>query len=97
LGLSDVRGKGASPSRTALGRQRKAAMRMWVVVWGLSLAATIISPIPVQATCTITGPYTVNCDGTTYRAVDDECVYFVDLAAHSAAHPGVSLPDLKKT
>jgi hypothetical protein len=49
------------------------------------------------ADCTITGDYTLDCNGTTYRAVDDEGVCFVDLAAHNAAHPGVPLPDLKKT
>ena len=49
------------------------------------------------ADCSITGPYTIECDGVTYRAVEDECVFYVDLAAHTAAHPGVPLPDLKKT
>src|SRR4029078_11986760 len=50
-----------------------------------------------RAVCTITGGQTVSCDGVTYRAVDDECVHYVDLAAFNAAHPGVPLPSLKKT
>ncbi len=48
------------------------------------------------ADCTITGDDTIECSGTTYRAVDDECVHYVDLAAHTANHPGVPLPDLAK-
>ncbi|MCP4249620.1 MAG: hypothetical protein GY778_21475, partial [bacterium] len=43
------------------------------------------------------GDDTVDCGGTTYRAVEDEYVHYVDLAAHNANHPGVPLPDLKKT
>lgn len=49
------------------------------------------------AACTATGPYTIDCNGVTYRAVDDECVYYVDLAAFNAQHPGVPLPSIKKT
>jgi len=45
----------------------------------------------------ITGPYTVSYNGKTYRAVDDECVHYVDLDAYNASHPGIPLPDLKKT
>lgn len=48
------------------------------------------------AVCTVTGDFTIDCDGVVYRAVDDECVHYVNLAAHNAAHPGVALPDLKK-
>lgn len=44
----------------------------------------------------VTGTYTISFNGKTYRAVDDECVYYVDLDAHNAAHPGVALPDVKK-
>ncbi len=50
----------------------------------------------VSAVCSVTGDFTISCDGVTYRAVDDECVHYVDLAAHDAAHPTVALPDLKK-
>jgi hypothetical protein len=49
------------------------------------------------AACTISGDFTIECDGVTYRAVDDEAVYFVDLAEHNANHPGVPLPTPKKT
>ncbi len=68
--------------------------------WALwtSLAGVILTGASrAGAVCTITGDYTIECDGTVYRAVDDECVYFVDLAAHNAAHPDTPLPDLKKT
>ena len=51
----------------------------------------------MAADCTITDDHTIDCDGTTYRAVDEECVHYVDLAAHNANHPGVPLPELKKT
>ena len=68
-----------------------------VAAVGLCLISSWILPGRAAAVCTMTGPYTIECDGVVYRAVDDECVHFVDLAAHNAAHPGVPLPDLKKT
>lgn len=49
------------------------------------------------AACVVTGDYTIEFNGVTYRSVDDECVYYVDLAAHNAGHPNVPLPALKKT
>lgn len=49
------------------------------------------------SSCVVTGDYTISCGGVTYRAVDDECVYYVDLNAHNANHPGVPLPSPKKT
>lgn len=71
-------------------------MRMRFVLAGL-IAAAAMQAMPAHAECTITGPYTISCDSVTLRAVDDECVYYVDLAAHSAAHPGVPLPTPKRT
>lgn len=55
-----------------------------------------VGPI-CSADCTITGPYTIQYNGITYRAVDDECVHYVNLDAHNTNHPGIALPDLKKT
>lgn len=65
----------------------------------LGLLLGLGSPWVQRATaqCQVTGNYTINCGGVVYRAVDDECVHYVDLAAHNASHPGVPLPDLKKT
>ena len=69
--------------------------------WGCLFAAAVLLILawfsPVVADCTVSGDYTVACGGVTYRAVDDECVHYVDLAAHNANHPGIPLPDLKKT
>ncbi|HOA73686.1 MAG TPA: hypothetical protein PL151_08140 [Phycisphaerae bacterium] len=52
--------------------------------------------LPAAGQCVITGDYTINCNGTIYRAVDDECVHYVDLVAHQATYPSVALPTLKK-
>lgn len=60
------------------------------------LVAFLLGASRAFAICSVTGDFTIDCDGVTYRAVDDECVHYVDLAAHNAAHPGVALPDLKK-
>jgi PKD repeat protein len=62
----------------------------------LALAAFLVSTGGAWAVCTVTGDFMIDCDGVVYRAVDDECVHYVNLAAHNAAHPGVTLPDLKK-
>ncbi len=71
-------------------------MRIRSVARGVFVASVLVSAARA-APCQITGDYTISCDGTTYRAVDDECVHYVDLAAFQAAHPGVPLPELKKT
>ena len=63
----------------------------------VSMLALLLPIHRADAACTITGDETINCDGVTYRAVDDECLHYVDLAAFNAAHPGVPLPSLKKT
>lgn len=49
------------------------------------------------ASPTILGDYTMAFNGVTYRAVDDECIYYVDMQVHNANHPGVALPDPRKT
>ncbi len=67
------------------------------IIPALACLAVLAQHDPTLAVCTITGDETLDCNGTAYRAVDDECVYYVDLAAHNAAHPGVPLPALKKT
>ncbi len=62
------------------------------------MVIALTGPVAVaHAICTITGNQTIDCDGITYRAVDDECLHYVDLAAFNAAHPGVPLPALRKT
>ncbi len=60
------------------------------------LTSLLLPVSQVSAVCIVTGDFTIECDGVTYRAVDDECLHYVDLAAHNAAHPGIALPDLKK-
>jgi PKD repeat protein len=85
---------GARGRATRVGRKELSMRRTLAICAGfLAVAGTG----RVLAVCSIAGPNTITCDGTTYRAVDDECVHYVDLAAYNAAHPGVPLPDLKKT
>jgi hypothetical protein len=62
----------------------------------LALMVLLMAAARVSAVCSVTDDFTISCDGVTYRAVDDECVHYVDLAAHTAAYPGVALPDLRK-
>jgi len=45
----------------------------------------------------IVGPYTIQYNGTIYRAVDDQGIFFVDLDQFQAEHPDVPLPDLSHT
>ncbi len=63
----------------------------------IAFSVLLISTETVFANCTATGNETIDCSGTIYRAVDDECVHYVDLNAHNANHPGVALPVLDKT
>jgi hypothetical protein len=60
------------------------------------LAWLLLSSAGASAVCTVTGDFTISCSGVTYRAVDDECIHYVDLAAFNTAHPGIPLPSLKK-
>ncbi len=69
---------------------RRIALRALI---GLSL----VSGTRAAADCTIVSDETITCEGITYRAVDEESVYYVDLLLHNTSHPGVPLPDLKKT
>ena len=72
-------------------------MRSRFPVVCVALLTGFLPAARLHAVCVITGPYTIQCDGSTYRAVDDECVHYVDVAAFNAAHPGVPLPSPKKT
>jgi len=65
-----------------------------ILLFGVSGLAV---PFAAQADCSVTGDDTLDCNGTIYRAVDDECTYYVDLSAHQNTHPGIPLPDLKKS
>ncbi|MHC4442847.1 MAG: hypothetical protein ACYTA5_09650 [Planctomycetota bacterium] len=65
---------------------------LWIYI-----ISVLILGVPAYAVCTITGNATINCNGIVYRAIDNECVHYVDLTAHNAAHPDIPLPDLKKT
>lgn len=69
---------------------------MWNGYLGLA-AVVLLQAHAAWGACAVTGDVTLECGGVTYRAVDDECVYYVDLAAHQAAYPDVPLPPIPKT
>lgn len=72
-------------------------MQRRVVSIFLFCVSWLAVPFAARADCSVTGDDTLDCNGTIYRAVDDECTYYVDLSAHQNTHPGIPLPDLKKT
>lgn len=48
------------------------------------------------AACVVSGPDTFECEGITYRALDEQGVYFVDWDRHQQEHPGVPLPERRR-
>src|SRR5262245_9549214 len=71
--------------------------RDWLPAPVVGLLVLLAGPVRLDAVCSITGASTIDCDGVSYQAGDDECIDYVDLAQHNASHPGVPLPTLRKT
>ncbi|MHC4673370.1 MAG: hypothetical protein ACYTBZ_12860 [Planctomycetota bacterium] len=71
----------------------------YAIILRMCLASVFLMLLIRAATavCMITGNQTIVYNDRTYRAVDDECVYYVDLVEHNVNYRGTPLPDLRKT